>query len=202
MLSSKNECRKYDLSSVRFLYTGAAPTGKETAEELLRQYPNWTVGQGYGAPPTFRPVYHGCLLTWPCVCIAGMTETATVVVSTSEIDSVQGTSGSLVPGIRAKILDPEGKEITAYNTPGELLVQGPAVTLGYLHNERATSDAFIYDEDGRWIKTGDEVIVVKSPQGNEHFAIVDRLKELIKVKVRTRRPVILVSCQTTQDRLS
>ena len=48
MLSAKNECDKYDLSSVRFLYTGAAPTGKETVEELLRRYPTWRIGQGYG----------------------------------------------------------------------------------------------------------------------------------------------------------
>ena len=56
MLSEKQECDKYDLSSVRFLYTGAAPTGKETVEELLRRYPTWHVGQGYGMikhPPHF-----------------------------------------------------------------------------------------------------------------------------------------------------
>ncbi len=34
------------------------------------------------------------------------------------------------------------------------------------------------------MKTGDEVIVTVSPAGNEHFSVVDRLKELIKVKVR------------------
>ncbi|KAH8886696.1 acetyl-CoA synthetase-like protein [Thozetella sp. PMI_491] len=159
MLSSKEECEKYDLSSVRFLYTGAAPTGKETIEELLRRYPTWHLGQGYG-----------------------MTETATVVVSTSEHDICQGTSGSLAPGVRAKIIDQDGKEITAYNTPGELMVQSPSVTLGYLNNDKATDEAFVWDEDGRWMKTGDEVIVTLSPTGNEHFSVVDRLKELIKVK--------------------
>lgn len=48
MLSSKEECSKYDLSSVRLLFTGAAPAGKETVEELLRLYPKWNIGQGYG----------------------------------------------------------------------------------------------------------------------------------------------------------
>ncbi|KAK3394750.1 hypothetical protein B0H63DRAFT_461848 [Podospora didyma] len=159
MLSAKDVCKKYDLSSVRLLFSGAAPTGKETVEELLRLYPTWKVGQGYG-----------------------MTESATVVCTTSEDDIVQGTSGSLAPATRAKVIDQEGKEITDYNTPGELLIQSPSVVLGYLNNERATAEAFIYDEDGRWLKTGDEVIVTKSPLGNEHFTIVDRLKELIKVK--------------------
>lgn len=89
----------------------------------------------------------------------------------------------MLPGVRAKVMDPSGKEITKYETPGELFVQSPSVTLGYLNNEKATAEAFVWAEDGRWLRTGDEVIVTKSPQGWEHFAIVDRLKELIKVKV-------------------
>lgn len=48
MLSSKEECKKFDLSSVRALYSGAAPTGKETVEEMLRWFPNWHICQGYG----------------------------------------------------------------------------------------------------------------------------------------------------------
>lgn len=114
-----------------------------------------------------------------------MTESATVVCSTSEDDICPGTSGSLVPSARAKVVDADGKEITEYGKPGELLVQSPAVTLGYLNNEAATAEAYIWDEDGRWLRTGDEVIVTKSDNGYEHITIVDRLKELIKVKVRT-----------------
>jgi hypothetical protein len=53
LLSDRDICRKYDLSSVRFLYTGAAPTGKETVAELLKLYPTWHIGQGYGALPLF-----------------------------------------------------------------------------------------------------------------------------------------------------
>lgn len=116
-----------------------------------------------------------------------MTESATVVCSTSEHDIWQGTSGSLIPGVRAKVMDPDGKEITEYNTPGELYIQSPSVTLGYLNNEKATSETFVYDEDGRWLRTGDEVIVTKNDKGFEHFTIVDRLKELIKVKVCSTR---------------
>ncbi|KAL2149836.1 hypothetical protein VTH82DRAFT_7512 [Thermothelomyces myriococcoides] len=159
MLSSKDLLKKYDLSSVRWLFTGAAPLGKETAEEVMRLYPNWHLGQGYG-----------------------MTESSTVVCTTSEHDICPGTSGSLVPGTRAKVIDQDGKEITEYGKPGELLVQSPSVTLGYLNNEKATAEAFIWDEDGRWLRTGDEVIVTKSKLGYEHITIVDRLKELIKVK--------------------
>ncbi|KAK4151455.1 hypothetical protein C8A00DRAFT_35903 [Chaetomidium leptoderma] len=159
MLSSKDVLKKYDLSSVRMMFTGAAPLGKETAEELLQLYPKWHLGQGYG-----------------------LTETSTVVCSTSEHDICQGTSGSLIPGTRAKVVDPDGKEITEYGKRGELFVQSPSVTLGYLNNEKASAEAFVWDEDGRWLRTGDEVIVTKTDSGNEHISIVDRLKELIKVK--------------------
>ena len=113
-----------------------------------------------------------------------MTETSTVVVSTSELDILVGSSGSLLPGHKAKIIDAEGKEVTAHETPGELLVQGPTVVLGYLNNERATAETFVHDEDGRWIRTCDAVVVRKSANGFEHFVVVDRIKELIKVKVR------------------
>jgi long-subunit acyl-CoA synthetase (AMP-forming) len=120
-----------------------------------------------------------------------MTETATVVSSTSDHDIWFGSAGSLLPAMKAKIVDPEGKEITAYDTPGELLVQGPSVVLGYLHNEKANAETFVWHEDGRWIRTGDEVVVKKSPAGNEHIFIVDRIKELIKVKVRYARTLTL-----------
>lgn len=51
LLSGKDVCKKYDLSSVRMLYTGAAPTGKQTVEELLSIYPKWNLCQGYGNTP-------------------------------------------------------------------------------------------------------------------------------------------------------
>ncbi|KAI0413270.1 hypothetical protein F5X98DRAFT_352530 [Xylaria grammica] len=159
LLRNPDLCAKYDLSSVRFIYTGAAPLGAETHEDMLKAFPHITVGQGYG-----------------------MTETSTVVLSTGENDVMIGTSGSLVPATRAKLLDEEGREITEYDKRGELIIQSPSATLGYLHNERATSEAFIWDEDGRWVRTGDVAVVRKAPSGYEHFAVVDRLKELIKTK--------------------
>jgi hypothetical protein len=33
------------------------------------------------------------------------------------------------------------------------------------------------------MRTGDEAVIRKAPSGNEHVFIVDRIKELIKVKV-------------------
>jgi long-subunit acyl-CoA synthetase (AMP-forming) len=90
-----------------------------------------------------------------------------------------GSSGSLLPGVEARLVSQDGEEITDYDTPGELLVRSPSVALGYLDNERATKETF---QDG-WMRTGDEVVVRLSPKKTEHVFIVDRIKELIKVKV-------------------
>lgn len=47
LLGSK-ETDKYDLSSVRFVFSGAAPLGTELTEDLLKKFPSWKIGQGYG----------------------------------------------------------------------------------------------------------------------------------------------------------
>ena len=109
----------------------------------------------------------------------GLTETCTVVSSTPFNDVFPGSSGLLLPSYQARIVSTDGTEITAYDQPGELLVKSPTIVLGYLNNPQANKETF---QDG-WMRTGDEVIVRKSPQGNEHIFIVDRIKELIKVKV-------------------
>ena len=109
-----------------------------------------------------------------------MTESCTVVCSTPHDDIDFGSSGCLLPGFEARIIDEEGQDITEHDRAGELLVKSPSVTLGYLDNPEATKEAFI---DGGWLKSGDKALIHKSPQGNEHIWIVDRMKELIKVKV-------------------
>lgn len=108
-----------------------------------------------------------------------------MVTSSSEDDIYFGSSGSLLPGFNAKIVSIEGIEITGYDQPGELVVQSPSVVLGYLNNEKADKETFLDDTDGmgRWMRTGDEAVIRKSPKGFEHVFIVDRIKELIKVKV-------------------
>jgi long-subunit acyl-CoA synthetase (AMP-forming) len=113
----------------------------------------------------------------------GLTETCTVVCSTSPTDIWFGSSGSLIPGIECKIVTPEGNEVTGYDQPGELLVKSPSVVLGYLNNDKANKETF---QDG-YMRTGDEAVIRKSPNGHEHVFIVDRIKELIKVKVGIAR---------------
>lgn len=176
MTKTKSTLDRYDLGSVHSIFTGAAPLGKESVEDLLNIFPSWCIRQGYGkcVPKPRLQLKNSNTRVNP-----GLTETSTVVCSTSSHDVVFGSSGSLLPGYQAKLVTIEGAEITGYDQRGELLVKGPSVTLGYLNNAKATRETF---QDG-WMRTGDEVMVRKSPAGNEHLWITDRIKELIKVKV-------------------
>ncbi|KIX92000.1 uncharacterized protein Z520_12271 [Fonsecaea multimorphosa CBS 102226] len=172
MVKNQQFAQKFDLSSINSIYTAAAPLSQEIAEELAIQYPNIAIRQGYG-----------------------LTETCTVVWSTSGIDIWLGSSGCLLPGFEAKIMDIEGNEITGYNQRGELLVKAPNLALGYLKNERATRETFITLPEGRFMRTGDEVEIRKSPKtGREHIWIVDRIKEMIKVKGLQVPPAELEAC--------
>ncbi|KAJ4386559.1 hypothetical protein N0V93_009457 [Gnomoniopsis smithogilvyi] len=159
MTRSPDECKKYNLESIRVIFSGAAPLGEETVQDMVKLFPNLRVAQGYG-----------------------MTELATIVISTSEHDILNKSSGSLCPATKAKVVGLDGKEITKYDAPGELWIQSPSAALGYLNNQKATAETFAHDEGGRWVKTGDEAVVTLAPSGNEHIVIVDRIKELIKVK--------------------
>jgi acyl-coenzyme A synthetase/AMP-(fatty) acid ligase len=48
MIRNPEACAKYDLSSIRLLYTGAAPLGQETGEDAIKMFPKVKLGQGYG----------------------------------------------------------------------------------------------------------------------------------------------------------
>jgi acyl-CoA synthetase (AMP-forming)/AMP-acid ligase II len=166
-----------DLGSVRSVFTGAAPLAEVKMRELRVLYPAWSLHQGYGTSET------------------------SLVSRTAEHDVWFGTSGSLLPGVEARLVGPEGREITALNTMGELLVRGPGVMMGYLADDAnetcgANGEALIttYNDDGkeeRWYRTGDEAMFVLSKGGWEHLVITERIKELIKVNGRQVAPAEL-----------
>lgn len=78
----------------------------------------------------------------PLVQSFGMTETASQIVTLPPKDALTkiGSSGKALFPAEVKIAD-----------DGEILLKGPSITPGYLHNETATKAAFA---DG-WFKTGD-----------------------------------------------
>ncbi|KAF5615764.1 phenylacetyl ligase [Fusarium sp. NRRL 25303] len=70
----------------------------------------------------------------------------------------------------------DGKDLEDLSHPGELVIRSPALASGYFCNEEATQETF---QNG-WLRTGDLALLKKSPKGNLHLFIVDRVKDLIK----------------------
>ena len=162
---------QYDLSSVRQLFSGAAPLGGEIADAAAKRL-GCTVAQGYG-----------------------MTELSPVCHSIPEGDYRAGSVGTLVANTEARIVDPESGEDVADGQPGELWIRGPQVMKGYLNNPGAT--AATIDAEG-FLHTGD---VVEVREGGHTF-VVDRLKELIKVKGFQVPPAELEALLVTHPEVS
>ncbi len=141
----------YDLSSVRSLFSGAAPLGPELAEEAHRRIGAPTA-QGYGMTE-MSPVSHACRFG----------------------DDKPGSIGILVANAEARVVDPATGDDLPVGEDGEIWCRGPMVMPGYLNNPEATASTI--DADG-WLHTGD----IGHVADDGYWYVVDRLKELIKVK--------------------
>ena len=87
-----------------------------------------------------------------------------------------GSIGPATADTEQKIVDVDDPQlILPADTPGELMIRGPQVMLGYYNNLEATSETLT--EDG-WIHTGD----IASMDAEGYVWILDRKKELIKYK--------------------
>jgi acyl-CoA synthetase (AMP-forming)/AMP-acid ligase II len=105
----------------------------------------------------------------------GMTEASPATHYTVAGLERAGTVGQLLPSMECRIIDPETGTDAALGERGEVWVRGPNVMKGYLNNPEATAKTV--DADG-WLHTGDIGIV----DADGYLTVVDRLKELIKVK--------------------
>ena len=105
----------------------------------------------------------------------GMTELSPVSHAIAKEDYKAGSVGTLVADTEARVVDPATGKDVARGQPGEIWIRGPQVMKGYLNNLEATSATI--DADG-WLHTGD----IAEVHEDGHTYIVDRLKELIKVK--------------------
>jgi acyl-[acyl-carrier-protein]-phospholipid O-acyltransferase/long-chain-fatty-acid--[acyl-carrier-protein] ligase len=90
-----------------------------------------------------------------------------------DIDCKEGSVGRPVPGVSAKIVDPDSFEEFPPGTPGMLLVKGPNVMKGYLGQPEETAKVM---HDG-WYITGD--IAMIDTEGFIH--ITGRLSRFSKI---------------------
>ncbi len=116
--------------------SGGAPLFPETEKKLLAL--GFMVCQGYG-----------------------LTESSPVVTLNRPGDTMPGSIGKTIPGVKVQI----GKN-------QELLVSGPSVMQGYWNNREAT--AKVLDQQG-WLHTGDQAKI----SADGRISIVGRLKEII-----------------------
>ena len=127
---------EYDLSSVRFLMSGAAPLPIEVARQASAKL-GCVVMQGYG-----------------------MTESSPIT-NVNPIDAPrEGTVGPAVSDTIEKIVSLDTGEELGPGEIGELLVFGPQVMLGYWNNPEATQETLTPDG---WLRTGD--IASADPDG-------------------------------------
>ncbi|MEU8292403.1 4-coumarate--CoA ligase family protein [Streptomyces pseudogriseolus] len=147
---------EYDLSSLKYVISAAAPLDAHLAAACARRLGLPPVGQAYGMTE-LSPGTH-------------------VVPLDLMEEAPPGTVGKLIAGTEMRIvsLDDPGKDLGPGES-GEILIRGPQVMKGYLGRPDAT--AAMIDEDG-WLHTGD----VGHADADGWLFVVDRVKELIKYK--------------------
>ncbi|MER5635648.1 AMP-binding protein [Kitasatospora sp. NPDC002227] len=146
---------QYDLSSVRYLLSAAAPLDADLAEVCARRLGLPRVLQGYGMTE-LSPTTH--------------------VVPLEDENPPRGTVGRMVASTELRVTALDGSDADlGPGERGELVIRGPQVMRGYFG--RASETAAMVDADG-WLHTGDVGYV------DEHgyLFVVDRVKELIKYK--------------------
>ncbi|MFE3071875.1 AMP-binding protein [Streptomyces sp. NPDC059247] len=162
----------YDLSSLEYVVSAAAPLDAALAEACSARL---------GLPPV-RQAY-------------GMTELSpgTHVVPLDAADPPPGTVGRLLPSTELRILslDDPARD-AAPGEEGEVAIRGPQVMKGYLGRPDAT--AAMIDADG-WVHTGD----IGRVDDDGWLFVVDRVKELIKYKGFQVAPAELEALLLTHD---
>ncbi|HEY8155934.1 MAG TPA: class I adenylate-forming enzyme family protein [Myxococcota bacterium] len=142
--------RSYDLSSLRSISFGGAPTAPETIEKAREVLP---------VEPSFSNAY-------------GLTETHGVATLNGGKDLLgrKTAAGRPFPFLDMKIVDESGNPL-GDGQQGELLIYGPTITPGYWNRPDATAETV----QGGWLHTGD--LGYRDSDG--FYFVVDRAKDMI-----------------------
>jgi 4-coumarate--CoA ligase len=162
--------KNFDLSSVEFVGSGAAPLGREVCAELEKLWPDGRVNVKQGKPYMLTIWCHflTAVIGW------GMTEVTCMALNWLPDQRSESFSvGELAPNCEAVIMDDEGKKEVDQGERGELWVKGPNVMKGYWKKPDATAETFI----SGWLRTGDIAYVDQYGK----FFIVDRKKVRMNV---------------------
>ncbi|WP_433938034.1 long-chain-fatty-acid--CoA ligase [Paenibacillus lautus] len=140
--------REYDLSSINACVSGSAGLPVEV-QDKFEELTKGRLIEGYGLTEA-SPVTH-----------------VNPIWGRRKI----GTIGVPVPDTDAKVVDPDTGEEMPVGEPGELIVKGPQVMMGYWNRPEDTFDTL---RNG-WLFTGD--MATMDEEG--YFTIIDRKKDMI-----------------------
>jgi benzoate-CoA ligase family protein len=101
----------------------------------------------------------------------GSTEALHIFISNRPGEVRPGTSGTVVPGYQARLVDETGAPV-ADGQPGQLLVRGDSIATGYWCRTATTREVF----QGEWLRTGDTY--TRSADG--FYTCLGRSNDMIK----------------------
>jgi fatty-acyl-CoA synthase len=130
--------RDYDLSSVTMWGGGADAFD----DELIRTFREMST----------RPGPLGIKRKASFIRGYGMAESNSYCAQSPPFEAGNNLLGWVIPPVQFRIVDEEGRDVPR-GEPGELLLRGPNLTIGYWNDPEATEQAFL---DG-WFRTGDIV---------------------------------------------
>lgn len=157
-LVASSKLDKADLSSIAVIGSGAAHLPRELRDKLGKYAIN------------ARDHYEGYGMS---ECTISALFTPYVGMFDNRFKDARYMTGILLPGMEARIIREDGSEAD-YNEPGQLLLRGKNVAMGYWNNEKATKETFLPDG---WLVTGDRF----KADENGAFYYVDRAKDTLKV---------------------
>lgn len=108
----------------------------------------------------------------------GLTETVTACTLLPPEQYRKDSIGIPLPGILAKVVEPDTEKELPVGEDGELCISGPTTMLGYVNQPEETAETIRRHKDGRdWVHTGDLCSIDKD--GFIFFRM--RLKRMVKV---------------------
>lgn len=158
LMSYMRKATREDFASLRIVVAGAEKLKKRQADAFQQHFGLMPV-EGYGATE-LSPV---AALSLPDVDVDSVYKAGTK----------EGSVGQPVPGVAARVVDPETGAPLPPGETGMLMMKGPNVMAGYLHRPDLTAEAVV---DG-WYRTGD----MASLDEEGYVRITDRLARFSKI---------------------
>jgi len=143
------------IPSLKNAYIAGSPAGKELIEAVCKKFHLNYMIEAYG--------------------LSELSSISYMMPICDKSKTKLGSCGVLIPNGLCKVIDIGNGRLLGPNEHGEICYKSNQVMPGYLNNDKATKESLDIDN---WLHTGD----IGYCDEDGFFYIVDRIKELIKVK--------------------